>query len=165
MKEKIKNFFGKVGKFLGSIIIILIIVSIYKFLNIGGLFNSEIKEYPVVCKEKVVLNKCDNPYFVANPTIYKVSTSRQEVIFWTDDLSPSRTTKCAIRDKKNWSCKYEDESGVFGFNNGIYWATPLGSSSYLSEEMEKEYYPSRTDYLMIKCNKQILCFLFLNLVE
>ena len=165
MKEKIKKILEGLGNFFGFIILFLIIVSIYKFFNIGGLFNSEITEYPVLCKEKPVFNNCDNPYIPLNPTTYKVLTDRQEVIYWTADLSPSRTTKCAIRDKRNWSCKYEDESGEFGFENGTYWARPLGSSSYLQEEYETYYYPSRIEYLMIKCNRSIPCFLLLNLVE
>jgi hypothetical protein len=163
MEGKIKKVFRGLGKFFGATLVILIIVSIYKFFNISGLFNSEITAYPVLCKDKVVLNQCDNPNVPLSPTTFKVSTSRQEVVFWIEDFTPSRTTKCAIRDKKNWSCRYEDESGEFGFNNGVFREMSLDPKYYPQDPYEKYYYPSRTKFLTIKCGVSIPCLLLLNL--
>lgn len=164
MKEKIKKILKILGKFLGSVILLLIIISIYKFFNLGGLFSSEITEYPVMCKEKPVLNRCDNLEYTLSKTTYKVISNRQEVIYWVEDFSPERLTKCAIKDKKNWSCKYNDESAEFGFKDGKFWEISL-KPSLLEDQFNRTYYPSRTGYLMVNCENNLLCFLLVNLLD
>lgn len=164
MKGKIKKFLEILGKFLGFIILILIIISIYKFLNIGAFFSSEITEYSIICKEKPILNKCDNPKYTLSKTNYKVIPNRQEVVYWVEDFSPERLTKCAIRNKKNWSCKYNDESAEFGFKDGNFYEISL-KPSLLEDEFNKIYYPSRTEYLMVACENNLFCFLLLNLLD
>ena len=165
MKEKIKKFLEILEKFLGFIIILLVIISSWKFFNISGLFNSEITEYSIMCKEKVEWNQCENPNYPLNKTIYKVLVQRQEVVYWINDFPPERLTKCAIRDKKNWSCKYNDESAEFGFRNGIFYEFSLKQSSVSEELWNKVYYVSRTKYLMISCENKIPCFLLVNLLD
>jgi hypothetical protein len=167
MKANIKKFLEIFGKFLGFILLLLIIASIYKFLNLGGLFNSEITAYAVICKEKPVLNKCDNPEYAHGKTTYKVNESRQEVIYWVEGFPPERLTKCAIKDKRNWSCKYNDESAEFGFNNGNFWEISLepSHSEWENDLFSRIYYPSRTEYLMVRCEYNLFCFLFINLLE
>ncbi|TSC94409.1 MAG: hypothetical protein CEN87_530 [Parcubacteria group bacterium Licking1014_1] len=162
MREEAKKYFNIFGKFLGLILLILLIISFYKFLNISGFFNSEITEYPVVCKEEPVLNQCNNPEYTLRKTTYKVIYNRQEVIYWTEDFSTQRLTRCAIKDKKNWSCKYDDESAEFGFTDGKYWNYSLIPSA--GDDLWKNvYYPSRIKYLMVQCENNTLCFLFANL--
>ena len=145
--------------------LLLIVVSIYKFLNIGGFFRSEITEYPVMCKKEPTLNKCQNPDSTLNKTTYKILKNRQEVLYWSsvDDV-PRKLTKCAIKDRKNWSCKYNDESAEFGFKDGKFWNVSL-EESILNDEYRKVYYPSRTEYLMTGCKNKLFCFLFLNILD
>lgn len=165
MKQKIKKYFDILSKFLGFIVLILLIVSIYKFLNIGSLFSSEITNYPVLCKEKPILNQCDNPEYTLGKTTYKILSNRQEVLYWHELYKKTeRLTKCAIKDKKNWSCKYDDESMEFGFTYGKYWEISSKSSS-IDDFWGDVYYSSRTEYLMVQCENNILCFFFVNLLD
>jgi hypothetical protein len=157
--------------FIGIIVIIVVILGIIIISRIfdWGFLTSEITSYSVQCKEKLELGSCKEPLVVLNPTTYKVSSGEQEVLYWIEGVGGiDRLIKCAVKDRKNWSCKYNDESGEFGFTDGRFWEVVL-NSSISQEELEKIYYVSRFEYAKIRCsengNLSISCFILSVLLD
>lgn len=142
-------------------VVILFVIKVFDW----GFFKSEITAYPAMCSEKVALGSCSNPEFTLNRTTYKVLSDRQEVLYWSEVSGDvQRLTKCAVKDRKNWSCKYNDNSAEFGFTNGKYWSyTNESMSSDVGLEMDrKTYYLSRWGWLNLKCKstsglEKLLC--------
>lgn len=81
---------------------------------------------------------------------YKPNRERQEVLSWATGFPPDRLTKCAVVDRKNWKCPYNDGSATFGFQNGEYF-------NYPSEDKDiyKEYYVSRREWLIKDCEDSV----------
>jgi len=119
MKKKAKKYL-----FLG-----ILLVAVVFFFDFGFL-KGEITEYSLLCnKEDYVNYWCTKKWLPLNPTTYKPSVARQEVINST--LGSYETlTKCSIVNRRNWTCKYNDESGEFGFKNGQFWEISLGENIY-----------------------------------
>lgn len=142
----------KTNPLIGLLIIGFFVILLLKVID-WGFLKSEITEYPVQCKEKVSLNRCNNPYYTLGRTTYKVLPNRQEVLYWNEAISNiEKLTKCAVKDRKNWSCKYNDESAEFGFRDGQFWHISAGKSTPIVEELtEKIYYVSRLEYLNLGC--------------
>lgn len=94
-----------------------------------GFLRNEITRYSFLCEHPVEYGTCNQVSFPLNSTTYKVMADRQEVVYWvelgTGLARPERLTKCAVRDRRNWSCRYHDESAEFGFSSGSYWDTTL----------------------------------------
>src|SRR4051812_5875196 len=86
---KVLAIFGKV---VGCILLLLAFI----YLPDWGFLKGEFTEYPVMCKVNVVLGHCSKISYTPDTTTYKVSTDRQEVVFWNGGGGyVSRATKCA----------------------------------------------------------------------
>ncbi len=95
-----------------------------------GILSGKITAYPLSCdRENYIDYRCTEKRLPLNPTTYKPSAARQEVIYSTIG-SWETLTKCSVSDRKNWTCKYNDESAEFGFDNGQFWEVSLGENIY-----------------------------------
>lgn len=103
------------------LIIILAIVFVPDFSFIKGTITA----YPVFCKSAIYnYETCEDINYTLYRTVYKVNTDRQEVIVWRPGLKGvDRYAQCAIQNRKNWNCSYDDKSGTFGFTDGKYFST------------------------------------------
>jgi hypothetical protein len=124
LKERVQEGLEITGAWLTAIVTIYIAILVLAIID-WGFLKSEITNYIVECSEPPRLGVCKNVKYGLRPTTYKVMPDRQEVVHWTQGFAPERLTKCAVRDRKNWSCKYNDESAEFGFNGGSYWERTL----------------------------------------
>lgn len=125
------------GKFL-LVIIVVIAIPVY-FFDFSFL-KGEITEYSLSCDKKDFVNyQCTKKWLPLNPTTYKPIVNKQQVLYWT--LSDIQTlSKCSVVDRKNWTCRYNDESAEFGFKNGQFWEVSLEKS--VSDELfEFKYVP------------------------
>lgn len=123
-------------------------VLLFLYVVDWGFLKGEITEYSIYCDPKV---DCIN----LNPTTYKVSETRQEVIHWTDDSPPETLKNCSVVNRTNWSCKYNDGSAEFGFTKGNYFQYILrdSASSFMDDNT---HYVSRLRYLMYYWNPKNL---------
>lgn len=129
-----KSFFGCFG-----VIVILLIIIFFDW----GLLKSEITAYPINCPSD--LDYC----YSLRYTRYKIDKRNQEVIYWTEGFLPEKLTNCAIVNRSNWSCKYNDGSAEFGFTNGTYYNYSLITDNL--EELTKDIrYVSRIEYYYIQ---------------
>jgi hypothetical protein len=76
-------------------------------------------------KDKYINYQCTEKWLPFNPTTYKPDIKNRVVFYWVDDSPVKKLTKCAVVNRKNWTCKYNDESAEFGFKNGDYWNVSL----------------------------------------
>lgn len=116
-----------------------------------GWTRGEIRSYQMYCMEKLVAGQCNAESYPLSVETYKVDVKEQEVVSWISGWfegksSIDRLTKCAIADRKNWSCKYDDESAEFGFQGGRFFQVDLKRSALEALEGE-EFYVSRWNYL------------------
>lgn len=140
-----------IGFFLVYVLIPLLgVVFIVKLFDIN-LFNvDEIRAYVAVCKTKVELNTCDFPNYAQNISTYKVSYSSQRVISETGGIV-TKYTDCSVKDRKNWSCSFDDKSGDFGFTSGTYFDIPNWDKIIIFRDLlEKEYYVSRLEFFNLR---------------
>lgn len=138
---------------LGWIFIIFIVIFGFRAID-WSFIKGEIVEYPVMCQTKVNLGNCPQAFVPLNKTTFKPNTDRQEVLYWSEATGDvQKLTKCAVKDRKNWSCKYDDESAEFGFTNGKYWSfsNPEMNSTVGQDMDERTYYLSRWDWLSATC--------------
>lgn len=116
-----------------------------------GFLKSEITAYPLHCSHKVgVLGECSNVDFSTRAFIYKVDPKRQEVLYWVEGFEVSKLIDCAIRNRKNWTCKYSDNNTEIGFNNGKFFET-VDPNSLTADLAAKTFYVSRHDWLVRSC--------------
>ncbi len=134
-------------KFIGFIAGLLIMLFIIRLFDINFSSN-EIKIYSARCKDVVKYNHCDHLDYTGSVGTYQVDIDRQRVISSVGGTVGNRFTKCVIKDKNNWRCSYGDDSADFGFNAGNYWeTTTYNSNPIIKDIMEKNYYPSRMEYI------------------
>lgn len=145
-----ESTYGCFGCAIGILIIILLPIYLLSFID-WGFLKSEITKYPVMCKGRVAYNTCDNPEFTLRKTTYKVLPQEQEVSYWTEGFDVQKLTNCAVGDRKNWTCRYNDNSAEFGFSNGSYWEVSL-APSLTAALAEREYYVSKSRWLHLKCS-------------
>lgn len=113
-------------------------------LGAGCSSANEISQYPVLCeKEKLTsIGECGNGTALGQTT-YRVDHIKQEVISWMPgaSLETNRYTKCAILNINQWSCRYDDESGTFGFSEGKYYQIPtiIPNEIYVTREEWEKY--------------------------
>lgn len=106
-------------------LLVAILITILSILLIGLTWYTHINEvtaYPATCSGKDEFEKC-NTYTGMNPTTYIINRERQEVLSYMPGIKgigPERHTKCAVINIKNWSCKSDDNSWIFGVSNGTY---------------------------------------------
>lgn len=108
--------------------------------------KGEITEYSLLCDKKDYINyQCTKKWLPLRPTTYKPNISKQQVLYWTHGLRDIETLKkCSVVNRKNWTCRYDDESAEFGFKDGQYWEISL---SYSISDLLSEYkYVSKFQY-------------------
>lgn len=115
-------------------------------------FKGEIISYELQCDVKPQSNICPpgKTLFALRAHHYKPNKDRQEVLSWTEGFPPDRLTDCAVVDRKNWKCSYDDKSATFGFENGNYF-------NYVVEDkpIYTEYSVSRQEWLKRDCEDSI----------
>lgn len=134
---------------LGCSLLVLLSILDLSFLK------SEIVEYPILCGHKLTYGICSAPKFNLRRTYYKPSISRQEVLYWTEGFNVERLTKCAVRDRKNWSCKYDDGSAEIGFKDGRCFDHTLSPTVTVSDDV---YYVSKLEWLNQQCKDSGLLY-------
>lgn len=146
------------------IIGILILIS---FIKIFGLFpgGNEIKAYSALCSNQVELNRCNNPSYTGDVKVYTVNVEKQYVLNSNGGYIV-KYTKCAVKDRENWQCSFDDNSGKFGFALGQYYDNPNYDiiHSATGQAMKKTFYPSRFEYININSKNcgvaYPLCYIF-----
>jgi len=70
-----------------------------------GPFSDEITIYWVTCPGLRDGLACSQPWQATGHRTFRASLERQEVLSWTEDEAVARrSTRCAVRDARNWSC-------------------------------------------------------------
>ncbi len=113
-------------------------------LGAGCASTYDVSEYPVLCeKEKYASSGECGSGTALSQTTYRVDYTKQEVISWMPGtgLETNRYTKCAILNINQWSCRYDDESGTFGFSEGRYYQIPtiIPNKIYVTREEWEKY--------------------------
>jgi len=106
------------GLFFLLIIFLAIFVIDWSFLK-GG-----ITAYSIFCPPDYTEG---NGCYELGRTTYYPNKNKQEVIY-KDEYSIETLSKCTVLNRRNWECKWDDESAVFGFNGGKFESTTLRSS-------------------------------------
>ncbi len=132
-----------------------------------GFLKGEITDYPIQCQNKPVYGVCNKKDFALRKTTYKPSVQRQDVVYSTEGFDVKRLTKCAVKDRKNWTCTYDDESAEIGFTNGKFFEVSLKESKFVSEDMfDKIYYVPKHEWIRQSCRDSwinyYLCLLIIN---
>jgi hypothetical protein len=149
------NYDREQGNFWLFIFIFLVIIGNVLYIR-SVILKSELTVYRVLCRGKLVFDKCDTPHVLGKIT-FKVDPRKQEVIKSIPGSSTKKLTQCIIEDRKNWSCKDEEEKTEFGFRNGNFWKKSSGPLSF--ENIMNVYYVSKIQYLKIRCRNNLLCVL------
>ncbi len=149
--------------------VILVFVLIFRILGLT-FFSDDIKAYSATCKDEVKLNICNNPEYASNITTYSVNVGQQYVITSAGGYV-SKYTKCAIKDRNNWQCSFNDNSGNFGFAEGRYFDFPNYEmvSDFSKKLMEKTYYLSRFEFINLQSKScefaYPFCYLFYAILQ
>ena len=111
-----------------------------------------ITEYPLNCPADY---QEGNGCYAHSPLTYYPNKGKQ-IVIRKSEFSIETLTKCTVIDRKNWECKWDDESGVFGFNSGQFHSNTLWSKTIPIEEMIKadaqREYVSRWRWLIERFN-------------
>ncbi len=114
-----------------TLIQILFILAVGGYVVHDWMFT-EVTIYKMFCTKGRIDGVCKSEEQTANPTTYKVFVQQQMVIYWIGTSSPVRYPFCAVRDARNWSCKYETGNVVpeheYIMNDGDFWETGFGPS-------------------------------------
>lgn len=109
-----------------------------------GFLKNEITLYTVSCPQDY--NGC----YALSSTRYKINRKSQEVIYLIDGQPLFKYTDCAIQDRNNWKCTYDDDSGEFGFTKGEYFFYDWTESNLLHQVTEGNKYVSKIEYLLVQ---------------
>lgn len=114
--------------------------------------KGEIVSYQLECDVKPEYNVCPpgKTLFALRAHHYKPNKDRQEVLSWIEGFPPDRLTDCAVVDRENWKCSFDDKSSTFGFENGSYFSYSAEDKPYF-----KEYSVSRQTWLKEDCEDSI----------
>lgn len=113
--------------------------------------KGEIIAYPLQCEVNPEYNSCPGKtLFSLRMSHYKPNVERQDVLHWVGGFSPDLIKDCAVVDRKNWKCQYDDKSATFGFQNGQFFNISTNESS-----LEKEFYVSRSVFIHRSCEGSI----------
>ena len=108
---------------------LLFLAAILYFFDFGFI-SGQITAYPLSCDTKNFVDyQCTEKWLPLNPTTYKPNANRQTVIYSIGGYWET-LTKCSVVNRSNWTCKFNDESAVFGFDKGQYWQVSLGENIY-----------------------------------
>jgi len=92
------------------------------FISACSADGDEITSYPMFCDKPLTDGKCKGNSTPLNREIFRVYASSQQVVSWTPGVNgpPIRLEQCAVRDSRNWKCRYPRNQGEVGFTNGEY---------------------------------------------
>ena len=97
------------------------------FLALTGIFSSacstegsEITAYPMLCGKPLQNGKCSEGAIPLNRTTYLVFPASQRVVYWAPGINevPVLLEQCAVRDSRNWKCRFPRNEGEAGFADG-----------------------------------------------
>ena len=137
---------------IGSALAIVLAAAACSPMDVGvpvdvGVLKDEITSYPVMCQVELVNGWCPRGQGLPlNWTTYKVYPDQQMVVSTSRGGSVDRLTNCAVGDRRNWKCTFDDRSGSIGFSDGRYWET-TSPSSPLYEPWQRVIYVSPGDYV------------------
>jgi hypothetical protein len=95
------------------------------------LFASEIVVYQGWCPTaRTEAGTCPAGEQSANSVTFKASQDTQSVVYWFKNQAPSRMTKCAVRDARNWSCDQSEGYLSAMVDGSISETSSLGSMFY-----------------------------------
>ena len=123
----IANVLAGVIPFLFTMIVAIAFLYMFDWSFLQG----SITAYNIWCPPKYTEG---NGCYPVSTTTYFPNKKTQSVIYKTE-YSIETLQKCTVIDRRNWECKYDDESAVFGFNNGKFHSTTLWSYTRTSEEI------------------------------
>lgn len=101
-------------------VIVLIKIALFLYIIDWSFIRGSIKEYSLYCPDNY---DC----MTAGVYRYYPNKKKQEVIS-KSNYSIKTLKKCTVINRTNWECKHDDESAVFGFNNGKFNERTLWSS-------------------------------------
>ena len=111
----------------------IIVVALFFYVIDWSFIDGGITAYEITCpqdfKEK---NGC---YALSKTTYYPNKT--KQVVIRKSEYSIETLKKCTVINNENWECKWDDESAVFGFNNGQFHNTVLATKFFSWEESLK----------------------------
>lgn len=114
-----------------------------------GVLRGEITSYPVRCTVPMVEGRCPQGRGLPlNPTTFSVNEDQQAVVANLVGMV-TRYTNCAIQNRRNWQCSYNDGAGTFGFDGGQYWerVNPDALTFMSAEDFDDTFYVSRSEHL------------------
>lgn len=139
-----------IQKWLGTAFILYWVLYGLSMIDFSFL-KGEIIAYSLECEVKPEYNSCPGKtLFVLRAHYYKPNVERQEVLSWTEGFAPDRLTKCAVVNRTNWKCDFNDESSTFGFENGNYFNYPKED-----RPIYKQYYVPRSVWIRQSCQDSI----------
>ena len=113
--------------------------------------TDKITAYSALCESVTVNGRCNKISYTLSPTTYTVYAREQTVISQIHGTEPTRLAHCAVVDRKNWRCRYSDDSGEMGFTDGQYFNRVLGPNSSAYNKLEsKTVRLSRLEYMKYK---------------
>lgn len=110
------------------LIAILLLIFVFDFSFISG----KIIAYEIYCESASIGGLCEFKNF--SKTEY-FPYSINQTVKAKNEGGVKEFTKCTVIDRKNWECKYNDESAVFGFLNGFFHSTTLYTKMMTEEQM------------------------------
>ncbi len=136
-----ENPWINIGMWIVGILIVLFILHILNGID-------DVKAYSATCNEEVKGNICKNPLYANDIEVYTPNVGKQYVII-SHGGYVEKYTKCVVKDKNDWQCDFDDNSGNFGFASGQFFDYPNYDVMHSStgELMKKMYYPSRFEYI------------------
>lgn len=146
----------RILKIVGIAVGIYIVILGFSFID-WGFLRGEITEYPIQCNEIIAPNVCKNIEFAQRKTTYKVDYDKQKVFYQTEGFSVEELSDCAIRDRKNWSCKYPDGSAQLGFTDGKFWVIDTPPDPILKEDHIQ--YVNKASWISQSCHDSWIPYL------
>jgi len=127
---------------------VVILAVLYSLIDLAewGFLRGEITVYAGICDETVRANYCDAPSHLARPVTYTVYPEQQTVVYGMEGMPLQRWTKCAIANRRNWTCRSEDETEEFGFVGGAYFHLDSQVNAATVPLEEREYSMPRWRY-------------------
>lgn len=132
----------------GGIIFAIIIAILFLYVVDWSFLKGAITEYPIMCPPDY---KEGNGCFTLRTSTYYPDKKKQ-VVIKKDEFGIQTLKKCSVIGRRNWECKWDDESGTFGFNDGQFHSITLKSNVRTFEEALEDdlqyQYVSRFRYLL-----------------
>lgn len=95
------------------------VLAVIVALALFGCGHDEITVYKLECDKPLESGRCYGSAHAYAPNHYKVFPEQQRVVTWIEGgFAPTALDKCVVRDKKNWSCSFSDDSARFDMADG-----------------------------------------------